>query len=93
MLDGDVGRDELNRRNSDFQLRLRLFLEQGVELFDDGCSSDCLVAGNAIEIYGIGRPVCGHGLGVVLIERLHVRRSGRANGGLVGGLVTHLLAT
>ena len=91
LLDGHVGRDELNRRDVHFQLQLRLIFEQRRELLADGCPPDDLFAGGAVEIHGVGRPVIGQGLGVVLVECFHVGGGRLANGCLIGRLVAWLL--
>ena len=59
-------------------------LEDGGEFFCDGRTAGDFVARDAVEIDGFRRPGVGKGLGVVLVERLHVGFIGLANGGFVG---------
>ena len=74
------------------QLGLRLLLEKCRELLGNRGPPDGLFAGRAVEIDGVGRPVIGHGLGVVLVERLRIGGGRLANGRLVRGLAGGLLA-
>ena len=84
VLDRHIRRDELDRLHAQVELDLRLVFEEGGELLRDGRSADDFVAGDAVEIDGLRRPGVGQGLGVVLVERLHVGLIGLANGSFVG---------
>ena len=84
LFDSHIRRDELDRLHVQFELDLRLVFEEGGELLRDGRAADDFVAGDAVEIDGLRRPGVGQGLGVVLVERLHVGVVRLANGGFVG---------
>ena len=90
LLDRHIRRDELDRLHVEFELDLRLVLEDGGEFLRDGRPAGDFVAGDTVEIDGLRRPGLGKGLGVVLVERLHVGFICLADGGFVGRRIARL---